>query len=120
MSHHLLVVDDEEEIRELLREAFKAAGYRVTGVGTLAEAMQVVRHDPPHVVLTDLQLEEADGFTVVEQVSAAAPALPIIMLTGVIMDPAQIPPEVRDKIACYIPKTTSLATILGEVKRLVR
>lgn len=120
MKHHLLIVDDEEEIRFLLQEAFKGAGYRTTGVSTLAEAMRVVRTDPPHLVITDLQLEEADGFDVIDQIKSVAPALPIILLTGVLMDPAEIPASVRERIALYLPKTSPLATILSAVTQLVR
>ncbi len=119
MSHHLLIIDDEEEIRDLLRMAFTSVGYRVTPTSTLAEALRVVRTDPPQLVITDLQLGESDGFEVVEQIKAVVPALPIVMLTGVIMDPAEIPPAIREKIACYIAKTTPLEGVIREVKRLL-
>ena len=120
MSCHLLIVDDEDEIRSLLQEAFTSVGYRATGVSTLAEAMQVMRNDPPRLVITDLQLGEADGFEVVDQVTAVAPTIPIIMLTGVIMDPAEIPAPIREKIALYLPKTSPLSTILREVTQRVK
>ena len=119
MSHHLLIIDDEMEVRELLDIAFTSAGYRVTTVGTLAEALHIVRTDPPRLVITDLQLGESDGFDAVEQIKAAVPALPVIMLTGVIMDPEEIPAAVREKIACYIAKTTPLEGILRQVKRFI-
>ncbi|MES1166586.1 MAG: response regulator, partial [Pseudomonadota bacterium] len=87
MAKHLLIVDDEEQIREILREVLTTAGHRVTAVGTAAEALQVVQADPPNLVITDLQLGESDGFEVVERMKALNAKLPIVMLTGVIMDP---------------------------------
>jgi DNA-binding NtrC family response regulator len=120
MSHHLLIIDDEEDIRELLHAMFTSAGYRVTLAGTSAEALRVVHSDPPRLVITDLQLGESDGFEVVEQIKAVISTLPVIMLTGVIMDPAEIPPAIREKIACYIAKTTPLEGILREVQRLTK
>ncbi len=117
MTKHLLTIDDEAEIRELLREALTTAGYRVTAVATLAEALAVVRTDPPALVITDLQLVDSDGFEVVEQVKALQPALPILMLTGVLLDPDEIPEEVGVKIAAYVPKTAPLKDILQEVRR---
>lgn len=119
MTKHLLLVDDEDEVRELLGEAMTVAGYRVTGVGTAAEALQLVKTDPPDLVITDLQLGETDGFYVIEQVKATNPRIPILLLTGVIMNPAEISPEISKNIAGYIPKTASLEEIIQVVKRQV-
>lgn len=117
MKKHILTIDDEAQILELLRQALTAVGYRVTGVGTLREAMEVVKNDPPQLILTDLQLEESDGFDVIEQVKAAAPEIPIILLTGALFDPEVVSGGVGDKIAAYLEKTASLERILQEVKR---
>ena len=116
MTKHLLIVDDEDEVRELVGEALSVAGYRVTGVGTAAEALQLVKTDPPDLVITDLQLGETDGFYVIEQVKALNPKIPVMMLTGVFMNPDEIPPEISKNIVGYIPKTASLEEILGKVK----
>ena len=117
MIPHLLTIDDEEDIRVVLHEALTVAGYRVTAVATAAEALQVLRSDPPQLVLTDLQLEDSDGFEVVEAMKTLAPAVPVILLTGVVIEPADIPAGISQKIACYIPKTSPLDRILREVKK---
>ena len=119
MAKHLLIVDDEEQIREILCDTLTAAGYRVTTVATADEALRVVQSDPPNLMITDLQLGESDGFAVVERVKALNASLPIIMLTGVIMDPDEIPAEFARHIVAYLPKTGSLASIVQEVKRWV-
>lgn len=119
MKKHILTVDDEAEIRELLRDVLTVAGYRVSGASTLAEAMEIVRTDPPQMVITDLQLEESDGFDVIEQVKAVAPATPVILLTGVLFDEAVITRSVGRKIACYIEKTAPLEQILRQVKKFL-
>ena len=119
MKKHILTIDDEREIRELLREVLNAAGYRVTAVSSALEAMEVVRTDPPHLVITDLQLEENDGFDLADQVKVIAPQTPIILLTGVLFDPEVLSGPVGDKIAAYVEKTAPLERILREVKRLV-
>jgi len=53
---------------------------------------------------------------VIEQVKALNPKIPVMMLTGVIMNPDEIPPEISKNIVGYIPKTASLEEILGKVK----
>jgi DNA-binding NtrC family response regulator len=113
---HILMVDDENDIREILRHVFMAAGYRVTDVASVAEAMQVVLQDPPDLILTDLQLEEADGFAVIEEVKRVAPTIPVILLTGVFFDPAMIRRFEAEKIVAYIEKTAPLERILRVVK----
>lgn len=117
MNKHILTVDDESQIRELLREILAASGYRVSGASSTVEAMRVVRDDPPDLIITDLQLEEGDGFDLVEQVQAVAPKLPIIMLTGVLFDPQVIRGPIGEKIAAYVEKTAPLERVLQEVRR---
>jgi DNA-binding NtrC family response regulator len=117
MNKHILTVDDESEIRELLREILTASGYRVSGASSTAEAMRVVRDDTPDLIITDLQLEESDGFDLVEQVRAVAPKLPIIMLTGVLFDPQVLRGPIGEKIAAYVEKTAPLERVLQEVRR---
>lgn len=117
MKKHILTVDDESEIRELLREILSASGYRVSGASTVAEAMRVIQTDPPHLIITDLQLEENDGFDVVEEAKALAPQIPIIMLTGVLFDADVVRGPVSEKIAAYIEKTAPLEKVLHEVRK---
>ena len=116
---HILTIDDEMGIRQILREVLTGAGYRVTDVSSAEEAMQVVREDPPDLVITDLQLEESDGFAIIAQVKEIAPATPVILLTGVLFDPAVIRRLGDEKISSYVEKTGSLARLMGEVKRLL-
>lgn len=117
MTKHILTVDDETEIRELLREILSTSGYRVSGASSVAEAMLIVRNDPPQLIITDLQLEESDGFELVDQVKAVAASIPIIMLTGVLFDPEVIRGPIRKKIAAYVEKTAPLERVLQEVRR---
>jgi DNA-binding response OmpR family regulator len=117
MPKHILTVDDEVEVRELIAEALTMAGFRVTGVSTAAEVMQVIAADPPDLLITDLQLEETDGFDVVERVKAVAPRLPIILLTGVLFDEEVVRGPVWEKIAAYVQKTSPLGHIVQMVTR---
>jgi DNA-binding response OmpR family regulator len=116
MTKHILTVDDETAVLELLGEAVTAAGFRVTGVSTTREAIQVVQQDTPHLIITDLQLEDGDGFDLVEQVKAVAPQIPIILLTGMLFDEAVVRGEAWSKIAAYVPKASSLEKIMQTVK----
>lgn len=117
MKQHILTVDDEAQIREMLREVLTTAGYRVSGASTGEEALNIIRRDPPNLIITDLQLEESDGFDVIEQVKALAPKTPVILLTGVLFDPAVMQGPVGNKIAAYVEKTEPLERVLQAVRK---
>jgi two-component system OmpR family response regulator len=78
---HILVVDDDAEIRSLLREYFQKNGYRVTvaadGKGLWA-AMETAR---PDIVVLDLMLPGEDGFSLCRALRARSD-VPVIMLTA--------------------------------------
>src|SRR5579863_459755 len=83
---HILSVDDEADIRKLLEEALGMEGYRVTTTGNPREAEQIVRDDPPQLIIMDFQIEEGDGFVAINQIKKINPQTPIILLTGAAFD----------------------------------
>ena len=119
MKKHILIVDDEAVIRDLLTEFLTFSDYRVTAVGMAREAKEIVRRDPPELVISDLQLEDSDGLLMIEQLKASNKDLPVILLTGVLFDPHVIEGTLSKKVSAYLPKTSPLSRILSEVQRLI-
>ena len=78
---HVLVVDDEPAIVEIVRDYLADAGYRVSTASTGGEAVRQVRAITPDLVVLDLGLPDIDGLDVARTVREAAP-VPIIMLTA--------------------------------------
>ena len=117
--HHILTIDDEQSIRELLTQSLSGHGFRVTAVETAAEALAVVGRDPPDLIITDLQLEDSDGFEFIDEVKQIAPAIPVMLLTGVLFDPVTIEGFGEGKIAAYVEKTAPLSHVLQEARRLI-
>jgi CheY-like chemotaxis protein len=115
---HILVVDDEAVIRELLDSFLSQAGYRVTTVPSALEAEAVAEQDRPDLVITDLQLEESDGLEMVARLKEFLGATPMILLTGVLFDPKVVREVLHKKVSSYIEKTAPLSRILEEVRRL--
>ena len=62
--NHILVVDDEAEIRGSLEEILREEGYGVASAATAAEAMILLRDTPYNVVLLDIWLPDRDGLDV--------------------------------------------------------
>jgi two-component system OmpR family response regulator len=79
---HLLVVDDDREIRHLLTEYLTQAGFRVTAVGdgkAMRRALEANRID---LVVLDLMLPGEDGLTLCRELRARSNSLPVLMLTA--------------------------------------
>jgi CheY-like chemotaxis protein len=119
MSKLILHLDDEPAIREILAAALSSYGYRVVSATTPTEALNAAKQERPDLVISDLQLEEGDGLETVEQLKAQFPGLPVIILTGVLVDQRIAQKSLAKNVEVYLPKTGSLAVIVEEVKRLV-
>lgn len=116
---HILIVDDEADIREMLTEMLTRRGYRVSSVATAGEAQQITQSDHPQLIISDLQLEDLDGLEMITQIKATNPDTPVILLTGVLFDPQVIRTTLNKSVSSYLQKTTPLARILAEVERLI-
>ena len=83
-KEHILVVEDEEDILELLRYNLAKEGFRVTGVIEGEEAVRAARSTPPDLIILDLMLPGMDGLTVCRELKMDAKTreVPIIILTA--------------------------------------
>jgi CheY-like chemotaxis protein len=120
MKKHILIVDDEPDIRELLSDFLRSSEYRVTAVSSQAGALAAVREELPDLVISDLQLEDADGLEMIAKLRVLLPDKPVMLLTGVLFDPRAIDAVLTAKVTCYLEKTSSLARILETVARLTK
>ena len=118
MKKHILIVDDEADIREMLGQFLTLQGFRTSVVSSPLEAEKALGIDPPDLIISDLQLEDSDGLHMIEQLKVRAPKVPIILLTGVYFEPEVVRELLSKTIACYYQKTTPLSEIVASVKRL--
>jgi DNA-binding NtrC family response regulator len=119
MKKHILSVDDEADIRELLQEVLTMKGYRVSTAAEPELAKKIVKEDPPQLIIMDFQIEEGDGFVLIEEFKKLAPNTPILLLTGAVFDRATVRDTIQKKVSSYLDKTASLSTITSEIERLV-
>jgi len=80
----ILVVDDDDAMCELLRQALSDQGYAVATVSHGAAALELVKHHKPAVMLVDLRMPIMDGWAFVEQYRRNAdPPAAIVLLSAV-------------------------------------
>jgi DNA-binding response OmpR family regulator len=82
----VLVVDDEPDIRELIKVNLELAGHRVITAADGREALDAVRREAPDAILLDLMMPEVDGWAVIEELKASSERdlseIPVLMVTA--------------------------------------
>jgi len=82
-ADHILVVDDEEAIREVVSTMLESRGYRCTSVSNGRSAQECVRKETPDLVLSDMIMPEMDGIKLLEWLRNFDPEVPVIMVTAI-------------------------------------
>lgn len=78
----VLIVDDDEAIRQLLAMALGAAGWTVRAAATGAQALAAARDRAPDVAVLDVMLPDIDGLELLRRLRADIPGLPVLLLTA--------------------------------------
>jgi two-component system cell cycle response regulator DivK len=83
----ILYVEDNAENRMLVRRVLQAAGYQVLEADSAQVAIEVVRSQPPDLILMDINLPEIDGYTLTSRLKSIPSfgRIPIIALTANVM-----------------------------------
>jgi putative nucleotidyltransferase with HDIG domain len=82
-TESILVVDDEEAIREVVSTMLESRGYRCTAVSNGRAAQEVVRRETPDLVLSDMIMPEMDGIKLLSWMREHDPEVPVIMVTAI-------------------------------------
>jgi two-component system, OmpR family, KDP operon response regulator KdpE len=77
---HILVIDDEPQIRRFLRTSLGGQGYRVSEVANGTEGIEAVKREAPDLVVLDLGLPDMDGLDVIARLRATS-SVPIVVLS---------------------------------------
>jgi two-component system phosphate regulon response regulator OmpR len=79
---HVLVCDDETDIREMIAEYLGRRGFTVTTAGNAAELRGALAEKPVELILLDIAMPGEDGLSVLRSLRAAETKVPVIMLTA--------------------------------------
>ncbi|MFW6337332.1 MAG: response regulator [Alkalispirochaetaceae bacterium] len=122
MAHeHVLVVDDETDILELIRYNLQKEGYRVTTVKTGEEGLKLTRELEPDVLVLDLMLPGLDGLTVCNRLKReeSTRSIPVIMLTAKAED-ADIVTGLELGADDYVTKPFSPKVLTARIRAVLR
>lgn len=120
-KEHILVVDDEEDILELVRYNLTKEGYRVTTVASGEEALKSARAAQPDIILLDLMLPGVDGLEVCRLLKQDPKTnhVPIIMLSAK-GEEADIVSGLELGAADYITKPFSPRILVARLRSVLR
>ena len=119
-SARVLVIDDDDYVRRLLRRLLSPVGYRVDEAATAEDGLARVRTDPPDLVMLDLHLPDRSGHDVLEAIRAdpATRLLPVVMLTGMATATEKMRAQ-AEGVTDFIAKPFSQEELLPRVRALV-
>ncbi|MEY4704104.1 MAG: hypothetical protein RL042_300 [Nitrospirota bacterium] len=119
-SRHLLYLDDEAMLVELVRDQFEQLGYRVTGCTQPTEALALVRADPHgvDVVVTDYNMPEMSGLEVARMLAQLRADLPVVLVSGYLSSDVRAA-ALAVGIKEVVPKPTLLQHLGDVVARLL-
>src|SRR4029077_12173266 len=81
-GQHLLVVDDEDNLRSMLAAALQHHGFAVTTASNGREALDLIPHERPDLILLDVMMPDLDGFEVCRRMRADGDRTPVLFLTA--------------------------------------
>ncbi len=114
----VMVVDDDEDIREIVKLSLEASGYRVTTAVDGLEAWQHLNASaPPSLILLDLMMPRMDGEEFMKTLRSSPQAnIPVVIMSG---HNASIQKAEELKVNGCLTKPVELDELLGTVRRVV-
>lgn len=114
----VLVVDDEEGIRDLLSKTLALAEYQVDTAGDGREAMSRLRAQTYDLLITDLKMPGMDGLTLVREARRLFPTLPLVIITAYSTEATAIE-SVNLGVSGYLTKPFRITKILSTASRIL-
>lgn len=82
MNEKILVIDDEEMIRDFIQRALTRQGYAVKTVGQSREALEIIAKEVFDIIIIDLRMPEVNGMELSRKIKESTPQTSVIIITG--------------------------------------
>jgi CheY-like chemotaxis protein len=112
----ILVVEDDQPIRDVTKRILSAAGYDTLAAESGARGIQLWRDQHADLLITDVRLSDMDGLMIVVQLRSEAPRLPVIVMSGDTSAIANLTRDVPELASiAFLPKPFVRAELLAVV-----
>jgi DNA-binding response OmpR family regulator len=112
---HVLVIEDDRDLLDLLDGYLTRLGCRVTRAGTGTDGLALADLDPPDIVILDIQLPDLDGREVARQLRAADRTRDCKIITTTVLDREDLDGTIADAV---LPKPFRRASVTAVVESL--
>ena len=119
MQSHILVVDDEPDIRQTLRVFLETAGYRVSEAEDAIGALRMAKATPPDLILLDLNMPGPSGHAVLKELKANPGFKASIIVLTAETDMANLDASISEGVDAYMTKPFTRDLLLGKVTELL-
>jgi two-component system cell cycle response regulator DivK len=118
MSKRILVVEDQPDNRQIIRDMLAPTDYEITEAEDGQQALEAIAKQRPDLILMDIQLPIIDGYTATRRIKAdpALRSIPIIAVTSYALDGEA---KVAKQAGCddYVPKPYSPRELLAKIRQ---
>lgn len=121
MTKRILIIEDHEENRRLLRDLFTSVGYEVVEAVTGEEGLTLLERAVPDIILLDIQLSGIDGYEVARRIRANSVLrhMPIIAVTSYALSGDEIR-ALEAGYDGYVTKPFDPADLLAKIREFLR
>ena len=112
----ILVVDDDEAIRTLLKDELTDEGYEVITATDARDALKLVEHEPLDLVVLDIRMPGMDGLEALPRILGMKEGLPVILNTAYSQYQESFMSWAAD---AYVVKSSDLSELKAKIKELI-
>lgn len=111
----ILVVDDEEQVRELAVHVLTRAGYSVVSAASAAEALEVVAAESIDLVVSDVVMPGLTGIDLLTELRRQKPGLPVVLMTGGSSEPERTAKAIELGASAVVSKPYTHAELTNAI-----
>ena len=119
-SETILLVEDDDDVRAMTREALESQGYTVLAASRGHEALEILKRHagPVHLVVTDVVMPHMNGGELAQRLRAACRGIRVLFISGYTDDPA-VRRDVLDAGAPFLQKPFDLEALARKVREVL-
>lgn len=117
MKRRILIIDDEEGIRDLYRLELENEGYDVFTAPGSKEALRILKNEGVDLVILDIRLKGENGLELLQKMSGSHPQIPVIISSAYSSYRSDFSSWLAEG---YVVKSTETGELLEEVKKVLK
>jgi two-component system sensor histidine kinase/response regulator len=119
MPHKILIVDDDQDLPEIIKQALLKEGFDVTIAPDGSQALRLSKISPPDLIIADLTMPVMNGWQLTMKIrqDPNLKKIPIIVLSGMLERDAE--PDQFESATAYMVKPFEITQLIAKVKELI-